>query len=92
MRGSVKAQARIDCQDDVCDLEQIYLEVRGRFTTATRCTWISCDVDGVGAVGMISVDLIWGGGMWRNVYNSAVLLLLRDIVDGRTDGGCHDCD
>lgn len=46
----------------MCDLEQIYLDVRGRFTPATRSAWISCDVDGVGAVGMINVDLIWAVG------------------------------
>lgn len=61
-------QALIECEDELCDLEQIYLEVRGRFTPATRCTWISCDVDGVGAAGMISVDLIWGGGMVAKMY------------------------
>lgn len=85
-------QALIDCQDDLCDLEQIYLEVRGRFTSATRSTWISCDVDGVGAVGMINEDLIWGGGMWRNVHNSAVLLVSRDLSDEQTGDAGHDCD
>lgn len=66
-RASLQAQGGIECQDDLCDLGQIYLEVRGRFTCTTRTTWISRDVDGVGAAGTISVDFIWGGGIVAKV-------------------------
>lgn len=41
---------------------------------------------------MVGIYLIWGGGMWQNVHNSAILLVSRDLLEERRGGASHECD